>query len=759
MLDAIKQTLRTNPDVQIDVAKRMSTGEAVDQARSGYYPKIDLAVGRGVQRPHSATTDTTYGGAVNQNRYDRTLTISQMLFDGMGTQSEVERNQARTDSAAFKLAYTSEQIALKAIEAYLEVLRQQEIILLTKDNLEAHLRTADQIRLRASSGVGRKSDLDQIEARVALANSNLTAAEANLVVAKVNYKLIVGDLPGELDKPKPPDIEALPGTMEDAVKTAIEASPIIRSAQADLDAADAQYRSAKSFLYPRFDLELGLQKNDLVTGSDSLRDDNKYAMLRMRINLFKGGSDMARLRETIYLASEAKEVLERARRQLEQSVRLSWNAFKSARDRLPDLQKHADSSLLSRDAYNKQFSLGQRTLLDLLDTENEAFTSSSNFINGQYVELFSRYRVLADTGKLFDVLGLPHLEEAKTNYEITMTGFDALEGPARFRSRPQLPGEAALASRQETAVIETPAPEPVGNTLPPPPTSAAPNPASATTPLVIEVGRPLPTETADKLRERLDQLGFPIAKSEPSNSGAPAAISVGPYSQASNIAKDIARLDALGLDARLPKLPAEAVPSPIRVQAEPQPLPAVEIIPAPASITEKPSDVIQLPGDDIPALMVLGLDARSLSLPILAMEGEVGSRPAIDLAAAPPLPMPPADLKIASFISGLPLPEVASEQSIAEAVSLAIAPPPALPLVFIHVGRPLPAEFAERLYQRLRQLGFPVNPVGSDAAAHRQVTLGPYADEKEGAADLARLDDLGIAAALRYATPTPGAEP
>lgn len=410
--EAIQRTMQTNPEVQIDVARRLATDEAVNQALGGYLPRVDLALGRGRQQTDNSSTLFTYGGPVNQNRQDRSLTISQMLFDGFGTSSEVDRNRFRVESSAHKLASTSEQTSLKAVEAYLEVLRQAEIIKLTKENLAVHERTYDQIKLRASSGVGRKSDQDQIEARVALAKSNLIAAEANLIVARINYKLVVGENPGELVKPVPPNLGLLPKTPDEAVVMAIAANRILKSAAADLGAANAQHAAAKAAMYPRLDLEFGTQKNDLVSPFDSLPDNNKYLMLRMRYNLFKGGTDLGRVGETRHLAYEAKEIMDRAQRQLEQSVRLSWNALRSALDRLPDLRKHAESSLLTRDAYSKQFSMGQRTLLDLLDTENEYYTSSTNFINGQYVELFSRFRVLADLGLLFDTLGIPHLEEA-----------------------------------------------------------------------------------------------------------------------------------------------------------------------------------------------------------------------------------------------------------------------------------------------------------------------------------------------------------
>jgi adhesin transport system outer membrane protein len=406
--EAVELTLKTNPDVLIESARRESTTETLTQAKGGYMPKIDISTGGGRERKDNATVQSTYGSSISQKKQERSLSLTQMLFDGFATASEVARQQARTESADHKLAATSEQTALKAVEAFLEVLRLSEILNLTKENLLAHQRTFDQIKVRVTGGMARKSDLDQIDARMALAGSNLTAAEANLDVAAINYKLVVGAMPGELAKPKSPGDELMPGTPDEATYFAIQNSRFLKSADADVAAAKAQHQSSKSGLYPRLDLEMGRSDSFTANGVDSQKDLTNYVMLRMRYNIFRGGADTGRVSETRHQSREAQEVRNRAERQIEQSVRLAWSAHRAARDRLPNLRKHAESSFLTREAYTKQFSLGQRTLLDLLDTENEYFTATTNGINGHYVELFSRYRLLAELSQLLEVVGISH---------------------------------------------------------------------------------------------------------------------------------------------------------------------------------------------------------------------------------------------------------------------------------------------------------------------------------------------------------------
>lgn len=407
LTEAVDQTIKTNPDVLIDANRRLSIDEVVNQAKGGYRPKIDLSLGIG--REWSENT-TTRPGSDNLTRRESALTLSQMLYDGFGTKSEVERHTARVQSAAHKLAGTSEQVGLRAVETYLEVLRRQELLALTQGNLSAHERTFEQIKLRADSGVGRKADLEQAQARLALSQANLASAQANLREASINYQRVVGTQPLDLSRPAIP--EGLPASMDDAVQTAVANHPILRSAKADIDATHAQTRAAESLLRPRVDLELGTSWNDNLDGVD-YKNNDAYAMLRMRWNLYRGGSDKARIAETRIQTLEATEVMNRTQREVEESTRLSWNALETSLDRLPKLKAHAESTELTRDAYGKQFNIGQRTLLDLLDSENELYTARANYVDGQFIEMFARYRLLADEGRLIETLGVTPREETK----------------------------------------------------------------------------------------------------------------------------------------------------------------------------------------------------------------------------------------------------------------------------------------------------------------------------------------------------------
>ncbi|PHS70930.1 MAG: type I secretion protein TolC [Methylophaga sp.] len=396
--ESVRLAIQTNPDVLASINERNAVAEEINQARAGYKPTIDLAVGTGWESTENPTTRAQGRGEVHLNRDEASLNLRQMLFDGMATKNEVRRQTARTDARAFSVFGVAENTALDTVEAYLNVLRRQRLVDLAMTNLESHERTHDQISLRSERGVGRKSDMAQSLGRVALAKSNLIAEESNLLDAETDYIRVVGTAPESLTEPQSPEAQ-LPENVDEAIDLGLSNHPVLKSAVADVESANAQHDTASSPFYPRVDFELGTTLDHDI---DGVRGTNKdvTAMFRLRYNLLNGGRDKARLEETAHLINQAAEIRNNTHRQVEQSVRLSWNALQTVKNQMMFFQQHVDSSEDSRNAYQQQFSLGQRSLLDLLDSENEVFSSRQTLVNAKYDQLFAMYRVLNSMGLL-----------------------------------------------------------------------------------------------------------------------------------------------------------------------------------------------------------------------------------------------------------------------------------------------------------------------------------------------------------------------
>lgn len=395
---AVEHAIITNPEVLVESNQHLSRLEELDQAKSGYMPSIDLNAAAGYERTDNNTTRASGDDYRSLTRKEASLTLNQMLFDGFATQSEVDRQNARVEAQRRVLESASEKLGLKAVDTYIQVLLHRDLMALSSENLQAHARIYDQVELRSNSGVGRTSDLAQITGRRASASANMLSDEVNLKDAETNFLRVVGLLPKALE-PIDAVNENLPQTQDAAIQLALENHPTLKSANADVTAAVAQYKASKSAHYPRLDLELGARYGDDLDGVEG-RDDDLTAMLRMRYNLFAGGKDRARNRQNAHLVNEAKEIRNNTYRQVVESVRLSWSAYDVTQKQLVFQQEHVLASEKTRDAYARQFNLGKRSLLDLLDSENELYEAKREKAKTWYDHIFPQYRLIVAINKL-----------------------------------------------------------------------------------------------------------------------------------------------------------------------------------------------------------------------------------------------------------------------------------------------------------------------------------------------------------------------
>ena len=401
---AMQQALDVHPEIQAGVNARIAADYQLRAAKGGYLPRVDLNAGYGREGTDSSSTRARGGHWDTLNRGESSLRLQQMVFDGFATSSEVGRQQATVNSRAFSLLGTSERTALTVAQVYLDVLTRREFVRLAEDNLRNHERIYDQIKLRTQRGVGSGADLDQAEARLAQARNNVITEQTNLADAQVNYLSAVGQMPDELERPAP-FMAMLPADLNEARRQMLDNSPILRSAESDIAAAEKQYEAAKSSFYPRFDAELGRNADNNIDG-DASHNTGWEAMLRMRFNLFAGGSNKAELESKSYQSNQALDIRNNALRQLNEELGLAWNAMNNANAQVPIAQQYVDHSSKVRGAYQKQFSLGERTLLDLLDSENELFTASRRLEEIKNVQLFTQYRIKATMGELLKSQGV-----------------------------------------------------------------------------------------------------------------------------------------------------------------------------------------------------------------------------------------------------------------------------------------------------------------------------------------------------------------
>lgn len=400
--DAIEHTLKTNPEMLSAMHEYEAREHEVTQARAGYFPRLSVSGGIGREERNAPATGNE---DVDLTRKELGIQAEQIVFDGFASRSEVRRHEARVDSALHLATSTAEDIALRTTEVYLNVLRQTQLLDLTRKSLWEHQNIYDQMKLRSDTGVGSKADLDQIAARLALANANTVVAQNNLADARSNFYRVTGIYPNLDDMSRPEVTATLPMSIESALDNAIDKHPTLKSASADFSAAESQHKSAGSRYWPRVTIEAEKRWDEDIGGIEG-EDEDLIVALRLNYDLFNGGANKARRKQTAKLIEQSKDIRNNTRRQVIESMNLSWNSYQAFTSQMVFLEEHVRAATATREAYKKQFNIGRRTLLDLLNTETEVVEAKRAMINAEYDMLFSKYRIFNASGELLSAAGV-----------------------------------------------------------------------------------------------------------------------------------------------------------------------------------------------------------------------------------------------------------------------------------------------------------------------------------------------------------------
>lgn len=409
--EAVQRAITTHPEVGVIRANRRAIEQELRQARGQFLPSIDARAAFGHEWSNNPTTRARRGnrpnssGWVDMNRYEAGVSLRQLVYDGLSSVYDIKRQLGRAESAQYRVADTAQAIALRAVEAFLEVQRTRRIVRIAVSNVNIHEQILKRVEARSTSGRGPRSDVDQARARVAAQKAALAQARGRFEDAIAAYIAAIGERPpATLTSVAAPE-SALPSNLDAAVQAAMQKAPSIMAAAADIRSAAAAVGVADGRFLPTITIEASynyLYNVDGVRG----RNEEFIAMLVGRWNLYRGGIDLSRRREAVHRMFEARNNLGKTQREVAQQVRISWNALNAARERRVAIRQQLAANSNVRVAYSRQFDRGRRTLLDLLDIQNEIFTNETALVTEEFTIKFGVYRVLATMGVLVQTMGL-----------------------------------------------------------------------------------------------------------------------------------------------------------------------------------------------------------------------------------------------------------------------------------------------------------------------------------------------------------------
>ena len=416
LLTVVQKAVVTNPEVQARWREFTAAGADREAVSAGYRPQVDLTLGVGRE-----WKDYPPGTAPGMTEYTRTggsITLTQMLFDGRYTQSEVKRLGYAKLVRYYELLDASENIGLEAIKAYADVARRTELVEEARSNYFEHKTVALQLEQKARAGVGRRVDLDQANGRLALAESNLLTEISNLHDVSARYLRIIGEKPSARLSllSEGFKLQGLPGSVTEAMQTGLPNSPTINAAYENVRSTQSNIESRKSAYWPRVDFRIRDSWGRNVDGVEGSRRD-QVAEVVLNYNLYRGGYDQAREKQAVEYRYQARDLQEKACRDVRQTLAIAYQDMVKLNEQLGYLDTHRLMTDKAMQAFRQQFEIGQRSLLDLLDTQNELFEANRAHINARYDQIIAQARTLASMGKLSASLGVgrpdqPSLQDA-----------------------------------------------------------------------------------------------------------------------------------------------------------------------------------------------------------------------------------------------------------------------------------------------------------------------------------------------------------
>ncbi len=400
LYQSVEQALSTNPELQTLAHNSQALQHDLEQSRGAYLPTVDMSLGYGLEQHSDGATRKSSSNPSDTDwdpRTDADLRLTQLIYDGGETGSQVSIQQALLDSGNYQLQAGTQAIALDAVTAHLNVYLQRELVALAEKNLKIHRDIYQSLAEREQAGAGSISDVTQVQARLARAESTLYLSQAELKRAIANYTRVVGTRPGELTDAGVP--EALPQTLEEALERTEQKNPELLAFDAEIVEADSRYTLARSNYQPKIDLELSSRYNDQLEGNSSWQNTNA-AMLVLRWNLYKGGQDKAGVKSAFSRKYQSRSRRTAKLDELMEETRTVWANYLALKQQKVAFRDAVNYSRKTFDAYLKQFSVSRRTMLDVLIVENDGFQSAVQLATVSTNETIAAYRILKLMGAL-----------------------------------------------------------------------------------------------------------------------------------------------------------------------------------------------------------------------------------------------------------------------------------------------------------------------------------------------------------------------
>lgn len=417
---ALYSAYTTNPKLDAERAKLRATDEEVSRAESGFRPVVNGSADVGRQSSTSNPTSDTSG---TTDPWGYSISVRQSVFNGFQTTQDVATAEAAVKEGRENLRQVETSVLLDAVTAYLDVVRDMEVLRVRENNVSVLARDLEAAETRRHAREVTKTDVEQARARHARAVSATDLAKANLKVSRATYERIIGHPPANLAMPSL-KLKSLPHSIEEAWHTAERESPGVGAALFREEAARHTVDKITGELLPEITLEASYGHRE---DPSSFYNDENNASVTGRINIpfYDGGEVRARVRQAKHSHVSRLQEIQEVRNETQADVTAAWSRLMAARSQLNSDQVQVEANRLALEGVREEERVGQRTLLDVLNAELEYLEAQIQLVSTRHDLVVANYQVLATIGSLSaESLEISaqiydpeeHLEEARQNW-------------------------------------------------------------------------------------------------------------------------------------------------------------------------------------------------------------------------------------------------------------------------------------------------------------------------------------------------------
>ena len=402
---ALSRAYAGSPDLNAQRASLRATDEQVPRARSGYLPRVSASSSLGQE---NGAGTVAYGSSP----YDLTttprtvgVTITQNLYNGDRTSSQVDAAEKGVLAARAGLRYAEQQVLLNGATQYMNVVRDEAVVQLRTANIDVLKEQLRQTQDRFNVGEVTRTDVAQVEAQLAAAEADRSSAEANLESSRAAYQQVIGVAPAGLVEAEPV-AKRLPVSIDEAFKIGDAENPQLVASRINVDVAEAQVRLVEGEFKPTVDLQGSASQGwETKYPGDSGRDLRVLGQLSMPI--YEAGEISARARAAKETLGQRRLESDSARDQVRSGVAAAWSQYETANARVKSAKAQIAAATIALNGVQEEAKVGQRTTLDVLISDQNLLSARVNLVTAQRDRVVSSYQLLSAVGRLSAVnLGL-----------------------------------------------------------------------------------------------------------------------------------------------------------------------------------------------------------------------------------------------------------------------------------------------------------------------------------------------------------------